>query len=73
MSVLPNRTDVDDLLQETNLVLWREFESFEIGTNFTAWAYRIAHNQVLAWRKPVKEYRDADGHRCEDYGTHRTH
>lgn len=50
-SLVPNRTDADDILQQTNLVLWREFEHFEAGSNFTAWACRVALNQVLCWRK----------------------
>ena len=40
-----------DILQEVNLVLWRKAEQFETGTNFTAWAYRVAHFQVLTWRQ----------------------
>jgi RNA polymerase sigma-70 factor (ECF subfamily) len=51
MSLVPNRNDSEDILQQTQLVLWREFEQFELGTNFTAWACRVAFNQVLAWRK----------------------
>src|SRR5262249_34859663 len=51
MSLVPNRNDAEDILQQTNLVLWREFHQFEPGTNFTAWACRVAFNQVLAWRK----------------------
>ena len=50
-SRMPCNNDADDLLQETNLIPWREFDSFEFGTNFTAWAYRIAENQVRAARK----------------------
>jgi RNA polymerase sigma-70 factor (ECF subfamily) len=51
MSLVPNRTDAEDVLQQTNLVLWREFHQFQPGTNFAAWACRVAFNQVLAWRK----------------------
>lgn len=51
MSLVPDRTEAEDILQETNLVLWREFQRFEEGTNFTAWACRVAFNQVLSWRK----------------------
>lgn len=50
-SRMPCSSDADDLLQETNVILWREFDSFKQGTNFTAWAYRIAENQVRAARK----------------------
>lgn len=49
-SLLPTQTDVDDVFQETSLALWREFESFEIGTNFGAWACTVAFNRVRAWR-----------------------
>lgn len=52
-----NRNDADDVFQETNLVLWRKFDTFSPGTNFKSWAYRIAANQVLAWSKRVKRER----------------
>ncbi len=51
MTLVPSSSDVDDILQETNLVLWREFAKYQPGTNFKAWACRIAMNQALAWRK----------------------
>lgn len=41
----------DDVLQETNLVLWRKAHEFNPELSFTAWAYKIAFNQVLAYRK----------------------
>lgn len=50
-SLLPTSVDMEDVLQETSVVLWREFESFQPGTNFGAWSCRVAFNQVLAWRK----------------------
>lgn len=43
--------DADDIFQETNMILWREFEKYESGTNFRAWSYQIALYQVLTWRK----------------------
>jgi RNA polymerase sigma-70 factor (ECF subfamily) len=51
MSLVPHWADAEEVLQETNLVLWREFDTFRPGTNFAAWACRVALNQVLAWRK----------------------
>jgi len=50
-SLLPDGRDVEDVFQETSLVLWREFEKFEPGTNFSAWAAQVALNQSLAHRK----------------------
>src|SRR5262249_60170832 len=51
MNLVPNWTDAEEIIQETNLVLWREFGRFQLGTNFTAWACKVALHQVLAWRK----------------------
>jgi RNA polymerase sigma-70 factor (ECF subfamily) len=51
LSMLPNWTDADEVLQETNIRLWEEFDRFEPGTDFAAWAIRVAHYQVLTWRK----------------------
>src|SRR5258708_7231695 len=55
-TLVPHHADAEEVLQNTNLVLWREFGTFEPGTNFAAWACRVALNQVLAWRK--KRQRD---------------
>jgi RNA polymerase sigma-70 factor, ECF subfamily len=46
-----NLADAQDILQETNLVLWQKFCCFEQGTNFKAWAFRIAYLQTMAYFK----------------------
>lgn len=49
---LVGRQDMaSEILQETNVVLWEKQEEFQIGTNFTAWSFRIARYQVMAARK----------------------
>ena len=50
-TLVPNRADADEVLQETNLFIWRNADQYELGTNFTAWVCRIAHYQVLTHRK----------------------
>ena len=40
-----------DLLQSTNMVIWRKASTFTSGTNFMAWAFQIARYQVMAERK----------------------
>lgn len=57
LGVVPNWNDADEILQETNIRLWSEFDRFEPGTNFEAWAIRVAHFQVLTWRKRVSRNR----------------
>jgi RNA polymerase sigma-70 factor (ECF subfamily) len=43
--------DADDVLQETNLVLWRKAGEFDPGQDFMAWALRIAQLQAMAHLK----------------------
>lgn len=45
-SLVGNGTDTDDILQETNLALWKQFPRFTPGTNFAAYAMRVARNKV---------------------------
>lgn len=56
-TLVHNQADAEDLLQQTSLILWRKFESFEIGTDFNAWAHRIAHLEVLNFLKRKRRSR----------------
>ncbi|TWT78490.1 RNA polymerase sigma factor [Posidoniimonas polymericola] len=47
LALLPTSNDASDVLQETSLVLWDKFETFQSGTNFFAWACKIARLQSL--------------------------
>lgn len=38
----------NNILQNTNLLLWQKADEFEPGTNFDAWATKIAYWQVKA-------------------------
>jgi len=51
MAMLPTANDASDVLQETSLVLWRKFDTFQSGTNFFAWACKIARLQALKHRE----------------------
>src|SRR3954462_14132111 len=44
--LVPNRTDAEDLLQETSLVICEKFNEFREGTDFVAWACQIAYWRV---------------------------
>lgn len=41
----------DDVLQETNLVLWRKFDEYNTDASFEGWAFRIARFQCLNYWK----------------------
>lgn len=49
LSQISNPVEAEEILQETNLVIWNKFEQFEPGTNFKAWACQIARYEVLKW------------------------
>jgi RNA polymerase sigma-70 factor, ECF subfamily len=51
LSLVPNWADADEIFQETNVRLWRDFAQFNLDTDFAAWAIRVAYYQVLTWRK----------------------
>jgi RNA polymerase sigma-70 factor, ECF subfamily len=51
MTLLPASVDAEDVLQEANLVLWRKFDQYELGTNFFAWACQIIRYEVLKHRE----------------------
>lgn len=56
MTMVPHPQDADDILQEAKVVMWRHFAKFQTGTNFAAWARKVAFHQVLAYRK--RKHRD---------------
>jgi RNA polymerase sigma-70 factor (ECF subfamily) len=45
-----NREEAEDLVQETFMKALRGFSSFQPGTNFRAWLYRILRNTFLTSR-----------------------
>ena len=55
-------SDVDDVLQEVNLILWRKRDEFDGRGRFLTWACHIAYLQVLAHCKKRRResilYRD---------------
>lgn len=57
LALLPDRTAAQDVLQESNLTLWRKRASFEPGTSFIAWASRIARYHVLNQRRKMQRDR----------------
>lgn len=45
-TLLPHRTEADDMFQRTSIVLWRKFGQFQAGTDFGAWACQIAKFEI---------------------------
>jgi len=50
LTLLPNRTDAEDVFQDVSALLWEKFAEFTPGTHFGAWACRIAYFKALKHR-----------------------
>ncbi|MDA1014530.1 MAG: sigma-70 family RNA polymerase sigma factor [Planctomycetota bacterium] len=51
LAQIPNPTEAEELLQNTNLVIWSKYHQFKLGTNFFAWACQISRFEVLKYRE----------------------
>lgn len=47
-SIVGDRTRANDIVQETNLVLWRRRADYDAARPFSAWAIGVARMQTLA-------------------------
>lgn len=55
VTLLGNSAHAEEVFQEVCVVLWREYEKFEMGTDFVRWVAVIAHNQVRKFRRQRKQ------------------
>ncbi len=54
LHILPlvgNAADADEVLQETNVIMWAKREQYQPGTNFLAWGRAIARLEVFRFRR----------------------
>ena len=58
-AILLAPSDVDEIVQRTNVVLWRKADRFELGTDFRAWASQVARLEVLAYTREQAKDRHA--------------
>ncbi|MBY0524405.1 MAG: sigma-70 family RNA polymerase sigma factor [Gemmataceae bacterium] len=56
-SLLPDHGAAQDVMQETNLTLWRKAADFQPGTSFLSWACQVAYFHVLSHRRRVRRDR----------------
>jgi RNA polymerase sigma-70 factor (ECF subfamily) len=51
LSLVPRWSDAEEISQRCSFLLWKKFDQFELGTNFYAWACKIARLEVKDFRK----------------------
>jgi len=57
LTLVPNRSDADDIMQDTTALMWERKDDFSSGTDFAAWGARIAYFKVLDYRKRINKNR----------------
>ena len=62
MSLARNHAAADDLVQDTIIKAWTNFDKFVLGTNLRAWLFTILRNTFFSnRRKASREVADPDG------------
>lgn len=56
-SLTHNRSDTEDIIQNTSIALLRKFNSFDDGKPFRQWAFGFAYKEVLKHREKVSRRR----------------
>ncbi len=49
ISMLPGQPDVEDILQRTNVVLWKKRADYDPERPFDSWALAVAYWEARAW------------------------
>jgi RNA polymerase sigma-70 factor len=57
LALCVNRADAEDVFQNTSVVLWEKFDTYQPGSNFFAWACRIAYFEALYDRRKSSRVR----------------
>lgn len=52
-SLVPSWDDTVEVMQNTSLVLWRKFDTFDQNTEFLKWAFVVARFEVLKYRRTM--------------------
>ncbi|MEQ9695920.1 RNA polymerase sigma factor [Shimia sp. SDUM112013] len=62
MSLTRNRASADDLVHDSIVKAWKNFDKFQNGTNLRAWLFTILRNTFYSQRRKAKhEVADVDG------------
>jgi RNA polymerase sigma-70 factor (ECF subfamily) len=56
-TLLPNRVDAEDVLQEVSKLMWEKFDEAHPPEDFVAWGCRIAFYKVMEYRRSQRRGR----------------
>lgn len=55
-ALVPNLSEVDDIVQQTAITLWEKFDAYDSSQPFTPWACRFALNKTRQWMERRKRW-----------------
>ena len=56
-AIVRSYPDVEDVLQQVSLVLWKKFDAYQSGTDFFTWACSVARLEALRFLRQQRRYR----------------
>lgn len=59
IALVPDFADADEILQETKMRLWAQFDDYDATKSCGAWATKVAYYQIMTYR--TKKKREAKG------------
>ena len=51
LSAVGRKSTAEEIMQQTLLKMWENFDQFERGSNFSAWGKKIAYYKILEYRR----------------------
>lgn len=69
LTLEPNRANAEDIFQETAIAAWENRAEFAPGSDFRAWAYRIAYLRMLNFVRRHRKHQPIDEQLLETLGT----
>lgn len=51
LSAVSRQNTAEEIMQQTLLIMWRNFSRFQAGTSFSAWGKEIAKYEIFNYRK----------------------
>ncbi|MDA0833837.1 MAG: sigma-70 family RNA polymerase sigma factor [Planctomycetota bacterium] len=51
LSQVGSPVDAEEILQETNVIIWKKYQQFVPGSHFLAWVCQISHYEILKHRE----------------------
>ena len=55
LSLVPHKSDSEDIMQDTLTEMWKQFDKYEPDTSFAGWGIVIAKFKVLNFRRKTKK------------------